>query len=177
MRSRVFLLEVLVCLLFTAAGLCACGASGDAQLADCPFSQLNWNSSIREVVAVEGEEHGSYDSVYGGVCYTYPREFEERMGTVKYMFDGDGALASIAWAWGTDSQEELLSLYHTIYDSVSAQCGESGYSAEHQTNYGGVWYRDNGDIILSVMITSETKALQFSFLSPAVSSGGQAEAR
>ena len=141
MRSRVFLLEVLVCLLFTAAGLCACGASGDAQLADCPFSQLNWNSSIREVVAVEGEEHGSYDSVYGGVCYTYPREFEERMGTVKYMFDGDG------------------------------------YSAEHQTNYGGVWYRDNGDIILSVMITSETKALQFSFLSPAVSSGGQAEAR
>lgn len=88
MRSRVFLLEVLVCLLFTATGLCACGASGDGHPADCPFSHMTWTCSVSDVVAEEGEEHGSYDSVYGGVCYTYPKEFEGRAGTVKYMFDG-----------------------------------------------------------------------------------------
>ncbi len=145
MRSRVFLLEVLVCLLFTATGLCACGASGDGHPADCPFSHMTWTCSVSDVVAEEGEEHGSYDSVYGGVCYTYPKEFEGRAGTVKYMFDGDEQLAAIA------------------------RYGESGYSAGHQTNYGGVWYRDSGDIILSAMITSELKALQYSYLSPAVS--------
>lgn len=167
MRSRVFFPGVLVCLLFTAIGLCACGA--DKPAADCPFSHLTWNSSVRDMVAEEGEAHSSYDSVYGGVCYTYPKEFEGRTGTVKYMFDGEGKLASIAWAYGTDSEEELTALYEAIYASVSASHGESGYSAGHQTNYGGVWYLDSGDIILSTMITSEQKALQYSYLSPAVS--------
>ncbi len=169
MRSRVFLLEVLVCLLFTATGLCACGASGDGHPADCPFSHMTWTCSVSDVVAEEGEEHGSYDSVYGGVCYTYPKEFEGRAGTVKYMFDGDEQLAAMAWTWETGSQEELAEVYDAIYASVSARYGESGYSAGHQTNYGGVWYRDSGDIILSAMITSELKALQYSYLSPAVS--------
>lgn len=169
MRSRVFLLEVLVCLLFTAMGLCACGASGDGWPADCPFSHLTWSSSMGDVVAEEGEEHGSYDSVYGGVCYTYPKELEGRAGTVKYMFDGDGKLAAMAWTWEAESQEELEGLYDTLYASLSARYGESGYSAGHQTNRGGVWYLDSGDIILSAMTTSEVKALQYSYLSPAVS--------
>ena len=167
MRSRVFLLKVWVCLLLTAAALSGCGASEDG--ADCPFSALRWGSSLSDVVAEEGEERGSYDSVYGGVCYTYPKEFEGHAGTVKYMFDADEKLVSAAWTYGTDSEEELLALYDAIYASVSGSYGESGYSSEHQTNYGGVWYRDEGDIILSVMITSENKALQYAYLSPAVS--------
>lgn len=124
---------------------------------------------MSDVVAEEGEEHGSYDSVYGGVCYTYPRDFEGRAGTVKYMFDGDGKLAAIAWTWETGSEDELKELYDMIYASLSARYGESGYSAGHQTNYGGVWYLDSGDIVLSAMMTSELKALQYSYLSPAVS--------
>lgn len=168
MRSRVFL--VLVCLLSTVAGLCACGAFQNAQ-ADCPFSHFAWTASAEEIIAEEGTDYSSYDSVYGGVCYTYPKEYEGLMGTVKYMFDGDGSLASMAWAYSSDSQEELLDLYEKICASVSAGYGESGYKAEHQTSYGGVWYRENGDIILSTMITSENKALQFAYLSPAVSKG------
>lgn len=171
MRSRVFF--ILVCLLFTAAGLSACGASAGARGADCPFSHFVWSSSAEDIIAEEGENYGSYDSVYGGVCYTYPKEFEGLMGTIKYMFDGNGSLVSMAWAYSSDSQEELLDLYERIYASVSAVYGESGYHAGHQTNYGGVWYRENGDIILSTMLTSENKALQYSYLSPAVSGGNQ----
>ena len=85
------------------------------------------------------------------------------------MFDGDGKLAAMAWTWEAESREELEGLYDTLYASLSARYGESGYSAGHQTNYGGVWYLDSGDIILSAMITSELIALQYSYLSPAVS--------
>ena len=57
----------------------------------------------------------------------------------------------------------------SISASTVEKYGESGYDANGVGNYGGVWYRENGDIILTTMVTTENKALQYAYLHPLVS--------
>ena len=47
--------------------------------------------------------------------------------------------------------------------------GESGYDSENPTNYGDVWYLENGNILLMVVTTDTQQALQYSYLNPEVS--------
>lgn len=153
-------------LFFAAALFCGCGSKKSEALPDCPFSELKWESSVKDMENVEGTDHETYDSVYGGTTYTYDREYQGVPGTVKYMFDQDDKLASIAWAYGSDDAEELYKLYDTIHADVVAAHGESGYNTQKETNYGDVWYLEDGNIIISTMVTDSQKALQFAFLSP-----------
>ena len=94
-------------------------------------------------------------------------------GTVKYMFDQDEKLASIAWAYGSDDADELYKLYDTIHADVVAAHGESGYNTQKETNYGDVWYLEDGNIIISTMVTDSQKALQFAYLSPEQSTAAE----
>ena len=160
--------SLLICflLIWTAT---ACGSSKQASEPCCPFTTLGWDSTINNVISVEGNDFSTYDSVYGGTCYTFPKEYEGRQGTVKYMFDGEDRLMCVAWTYGCDDADELLTLYETIDAYTNSSFGESNYNADHPGNYGNVWYREKGDIILSTMITTETKALQYAFLHPLVS--------
>ena len=153
-------------LFFTAALLCGCGSKKSTALPDCPFSELKWESSVKDMEKVEGTDHETYASVYGGTTYTYDREYQGVPGTVKYMFDQDDKLASIAWAYGSDDAEELYKLYDTIHADVVAAHGESGYNTQKETNYGDVWYREDGNIIISAMITESQKAFQLAYVSP-----------
>lgn len=168
----IFLCSFSLCL------LSACGGSLDktAPALDCPFTEMDWNSTTEDILAAEGSDYAAYDSVYGGICYTYPKEFEGYPGTVKYMFNEKEELMCVAWAYnGTDDEESLYSLYDTINDSVIEIYGESGYAGNGVSNYGNVWYLESGDIVLTTMLTSDNKALQYAYLHPAVSNTAQKE--
>lgn len=152
----------------------ACGKKADAAAdAVAPFSEAAWDSSINDVESSEEKAEGetaSYKSIYGGTTYSYPKEYLGREGTIKYMFDDKDALMCIAWAYGSDSEDELYTLYDEINQSVNDVHGESGYQADSNvSNYGNVWYLESGDIILSTMVTADNKALQYAYLNPAVS--------
>ena len=163
MKQR--LLSLCLAAVFSISLLTGCSAPSSTE-PDCPFSGLKWSSSVEDMEAAEGTEHETYDSVYGGTTYTYTKEFGGVSGTVKYMFDEDEQLAAIAWAYGTEDTDELDSLYDTIHSDLVETYGESGYNTSKETNYGDVWYRDEGNIIISTMVTDSQKALQYAYLSP-----------
>lgn len=152
--------------------LCACGGQKSVSDPAAPFTELTWEATAQDMIAVEGENYETYPSVYNGTTYTYPKQYLGKDGTIKYMFDQDGALMSAAWAFSSENVGVLQDLYDEIEASVNASFGESGYSADETNsvgNYGNVWYLEQGDIILNTMITSEAKALQYAYLHPSVS--------
>ncbi len=172
---------VVVAALLAAVGLVgACDGKNQAvaddspkEVAVAPFSEAAWTSSVNDMEVLEGKAAGetsSYKSIYGGTTYSYPKEYLGREGTIKYMFDDKDALMSLAWAYGSEDENELYTLYDEINQSVNDVYGESGYHANsNASNYGNVWYLASGDIVLSTMITSDNKALQYAYLNPAVS--------
>lgn len=157
-----------LCLVFSlaAALLIGCGSEPDGTQPECPFSELKWTSSVQDMEAVEGTAYETYDSVYGGTTYTYPKDYKNVTGTVKYMFDDKDRLSGIAWAYGSENESELYTLYFSIHGDLVESYGSSGYNTEKESNYGDVWYRKEGNIIISTMITNSQKALQFAFVSP-----------
>lgn len=156
--------------------LCSCAGTpkvsdaaknSDSSYIDIPFSSMNWDCTPDDVLACEGSDYRTYDSTYGGTTYAFDKKFNEKNGTIKYMFDGSSRLMCIAWAYGTDNADELKTLYKDIESDVRSEYGDSGYQTDKATNYGGAWYLDNGHIIISTMITADNKALQYSFVNPA----------
>lgn len=62
------------------------------QKAECPFTEITWENTLDEVLALEGEPLDSYPSTYSGTTYTFSKDFHDMSGTIKYMFDdNDGA--------------------------------------------------------------------------------------
>lgn len=168
-KRKTYFLSLLTALLLLCS-LTACGGKKETEPAlDCPFTDLEWSSTVDDMLSAEGGNYSTYDSLYGGLCYTYPKNYEGHNGTVKYMFNEENKLMSVAWAYSAEDEDEIASLYEAVSASVSAANGESGYDAGGVGNYGGVWYRENGDIIITTMITSENKALQYAYLHPLVS--------
>lgn len=135
-----------------------------------PFSDAVWQDTPENIIALEGDGYTTYDSVYGGTCYTYPHDYEDRQGTIKYMFNEEEHLMCVAWACAADEEQELYDLYHTIDESVNEKTTDEPDTTDKVSNTGHVWYRTEGNIILSLMITSDLKVLQYSYLHPDVSS-------
>ena len=200
MKCKLFF-TITVCTLFLFYTT-ACGGKERGPVLECPFTEIGWDATADEVAAAESvsadnasgsaasenvsadnnagnassggnSSPSTYDSVYGGVCYTYPKEYNGLMGTIKYMFDAEEKLMCVAWAYGCNDADELFALYESINDSVNEKYGESGYAADHPGNYGNVWYLTTGDIVLTTMITTENKALQYAYLHPVVSNKKQ----
>lgn len=154
------------------------GCSTDTTLKDqtamvSPFTEITWENKLEDVIKLEGDQYESYASVYSGTTYAFPKEYLNLEGTIKYMFDGDGALMCIAWAYGSDSLNSLTKLYNKIHSDVEETYGESGYNPNSPTNFGDVWKLDSGHIILSVMNTNTQKALQYSYQNPLISDDTQ----
>lgn len=163
---------------FSFCFLSACNGSSDeiTLTLDCPFTEMDWNSTTGDILTAEGTDYTTYDSVYGGLCYTYPKTFEGYDGTVKYMFNENEKLMCVAWAYnGTDDEESMISLYNIINNSVTGIYGESGYAGNGVGNYGNVWYLESGDIVLTTMFTSDNTALQYAYLHPSVSNKAEKE--
>lgn len=134
-----------------------------------PFSELFWDSSAEDMTASEGEPTDSYASVYSGITYVYDKEYHGRNGTLKYMFDGDDKLMCIAWAYEAADADDLDTVYHLLHAEVVDACGQSGYNPSGSTNYGDVWYRADGDIIISAVTAGGKYAMQYAYLNPLVS--------
>jgi len=136
---------------------------------DAPFTEATWASSADDVIAKEGKASGTYDSIYGGTTYVFDTSYENKDGSIKYMFDDKGALMCVAFTYLSSTPEEVTDLYNTVNDKLTSSLGESGYKTNQSTNYGNVWYREEGDVVVSCMVTSEQNSLQYSYLNPIVS--------
>ena len=90
-----------------------------------PFSDISWNHTAEDIIAYEGDGYSTYDSVYGGICYTYPKAYQDRQGTIKYMFDEKGCLMSIAWAYSAEEEQELYDFYDFIEEDVNTLTNET----------------------------------------------------
>ncbi len=178
MKHRLKYFSFIPLCLFFMFGIFACKniSPTDAVPLDCPFTEMSWSSTPEDVFEAEGECDSSYDSVYDGTCYTYPGEYNGLGGTIKYMFDDQERLMCVAWTYSCEDTDELKSLYDTISASVNERFGESSYNANNPGNSGNVWYLESGDIVLSTMITSDSKALQYAYLHPSVSNTEEASA-
>lgn len=158
-------------LLFLPISLCLLCVYGAAQStsAATPFSPISWEDDSSDVIALSNNHYDTYDSVYGGLCYTYPQKYQGKDGMIKYMFDDRNRLMSVAWTYSAPSQEELFALYDQLHAEIEAVYGTSGYNSDTGTSAGDVWYLEDGDIIISIMNTASIKALQYSYLHPEVS--------
>lgn len=133
---------------------------------ECPFSGLPWNSTEQELFDAEGNFTSSYASTYGGLTYTYEKSYLNREGIIKYMFDEEGSLASVAWAYTASDADDLNVLYREIQSGVQELYGESEYHTANITNYGDVWKMKKGQIILSAMNVGDNIALQIAYERP-----------
>ena len=164
MKKKLFSLGL--SLILAATLFAGCGGNTSGSQPDCPFSELKWGSSVSDMEKLEGSDHTTEDSYYGGTAYVYPREYKNASGTVKYSFDDKEQLAAIAWSYATGNEGELSTLYHSIHGDLTKAYGDSGYQANQGTNFGDVWYRREGNIIISAVLTDSLKALQLTYVSP-----------
>lgn len=165
-RNLLKKLAVSSCTFILVTGTCFYGC-GTTKPIDCPFTEHDWEITSEELIEAEGEYLTSYDSTYGGTTYTYDCSYLDKDGTIKYMFDEDGILMNVAWAYGSTDADELLELYEKIHDDIVENYGKSGYHTESSTNYGDTWEMKEGNILLSVMNTDSNKALQIAYVNPA----------
>lgn len=171
MKFKRSFFSILMVLLLTSLTLAGCAKTKEEEkppAMDCPFSELTWDSTYDNMIELEGEPTENHPSVYNGTTYSYPMNYMDLDGTVKYMFDENNELMCIAWACAGD-KDNLQESYDTIKKDLVDTFGESGYNTSNATNYGDVWYLDDGHIILSVVTTDQQKALQYSYQSPAAS--------
>ena len=78
LRKSVILLFLIAMCLF----ICSCGQS---KKAECPFTEITWENTLDEVLALEGEPLDSYPSTYSGTTYTFSKDFHDMSGT-KVMY-------------------------------------------------------------------------------------------
>lgn len=162
------LLLMLFPLLLTSL-LCSCQKK-EPETPVAPFSEATWEYTLENIQTCEGDDYTTYDSLYGGLCYNYPKVYQNHPGTIKYMFDDEERLMCIAWTCSSEEEQELYDLYGLIEKSVTEQTSTESLTTDRTVNTGHVWYREDGNIILSLMITSNLKAFQYSYLHPDVSS-------
>lgn len=160
-----FHLKPFLFLILTTCFLAGCGSASSAV---CPFTEIVWEDTLEDITALEGEPSQTYPSVYNGSVYVYPKKYQSWDGNIKYMFDDKNELMCISWTYD-DSDSSVTEIYQSIHEQLEASYGESGYSTNSSSNYGDVWYLDEGNIILSAVTTDSQNALQYSYLNPAVS--------
>lgn len=168
MKHQRTILSIILLTILLSLSLAACGQKSDS--APAPFSELTWDSSYDDMIALEGKEINSYDSIYNGTTYAYNRSFLDHDGSIKYMYDDKEKLVCIAWEYTAKSPEDLKEVYDEIVKDLTKKYGDSEYQSGNSTNNGNVWYRKEGNIILSSVSTKNINAILYSHLSPSVSS-------
>lgn len=132
----------------------------------CPFTDLGWETTTEELFKAEGICEEPYNSTYGGLVYSYPSSYMDRDGIIKYMFDENNILMSVAFTYSSEETEKIKEFYEKLASDTEREHGKSSYDTEHSTNYGKVWELKEGHIILSVMLTDSNKALQIAYINP-----------
>lgn len=157
-------------LLLTSIALTLTGCSSTAKEVTCPFTEITWESTLEDIQALEGELLDSYYSSYKGTTYVYEKEYLGLSGSIKYMFDDEENLMSMAWLFLPESDEELEEVYADLVKQTSKLYGKSGFDSDMTTAKGEVWYLEDGNILIGVMSTGINEAIQYQFFHPKVSS-------
>ena len=160
------------------------------EAAECPFTTITWGNTLEDIIDLEGESKDTYDSTYKGTTYTYDKEYLGLDGTIKYMFDDKDKLVSIAWMYVSDDAEDVKDVYEKVHTEAESALGESNYQKDMKGNelnsklqdsqeelnaagmstpFTDIWRQEDGNVILSAVLTSDTKAVQYTFLHPDVS--------
>ena len=134
----------------------------------CPFSTLTFESKVEDMVFTEGESYETYDSIYQGITYTYPKEYLGYPGDIKYMYDGEGKLCNISWAYTKGDADSVKEVYDAVLKDTEGLRGE-GVNDDGIGNYCTMWKGDAGSVVLSGVVTSDVTVLQVAYMSPEVS--------
>ena len=157
-------------LLLATVTLSLMGCSSTTKEVNIPFTEITWESTLEDVQALEGELLDSYYSSYKGTTYVYEKEYLGFTGSIKYMFDDEQKLMSMAWLYLPESDEELEDVYADLVKQTNSLYGKSGFDSDMNTAKGEVWYLEDGNILIGVMSTGVNEAIQYQFFHPEVSS-------
>ena len=135
-----------------------------------PYTNLTLESTYEDMIEAEGESNETSDSFYEGITYSYPKTYLDLDGDVTYSYDADNQLCSISWMYVADSKEDVSDIYDNIKKELESSYGESGYSTGVETNSGDVWYRKEGNILLSCVTLDSLNAISYTYMHPSVSS-------
>lgn len=163
-----------ILLFFVLIVFIACSSGCQKKTAACPFTMITWDNTLEDITDLEGDSIETYDSVYDGTTYTFPKEYDGLKGTIKYMFDDREKLVCMAWLYETDDSKDLADVYDKIHGEAEDMLGESGFQFNSErfadlVSPSDVWYLESGNVILSTVDTNELKILQYTFLHPDVS--------
>lgn len=170
MRHLRALLCVSLAFMLTASLLTGC--KNDIKTTVTPFTEMTWESTVDDVIAAEGDNYTTSDSVYKGITYSFPAEYADLNGSLAYMFDNNKELMSIAFSYSSDTAENLQTAYDKLCKQIEEVHGKSSNDTKNPTTYGDVWYRDEGSIVLSAATTNTIHWLQYAYMNPQVSSKG-----
>lgn len=160
-------LRKVVCLALILVMSTSCLFGCSTQKVICPFTEIKWENTAEDIFALEGENYEEGESLYYGDSYVYPKEYKGYDGTIQYMFDEDGKLASMVWLYSNEDGDEIFDLYKEITYELIDEYGEGSLDSAFASQVGGnVWYLDGGNIILMASLVADYKAVQFSFVSP-----------
>lgn len=153
------------------SALTGCGQKKDE--VECPFTTITWESTLEDVMELEGEPDNSYDSTYGGMTYVFDgKEYNGMNGSIKYLFDGEDKLVSMAWLYIPEDNDDRDAVYDELYKQTKQWYGDTGFESNQGTAKGAVWYLEGGNIIIGVMSTGVTECIQYQYFHPDVSSEG-----
>lgn len=163
-------LPLLLSICFIVVFLTAC--SGNGRDIGCPFTALSWDASAEDVMEEEGSDYETYDSIYKGLTYTYQKDYLGYTGTIKYMFDPEGALCNVSWSYAAEDADSVLTVYRDVCDDTVKRLGP-GTSDDGVGNYCEMWISDKGTVMANAVITNDTHVMQIAYMSAEVSKQGK----
>ena len=143
-KKNVMVLAVAFCLMLGA--LFGCKSAPDESETLCPFSPLSFDSTVEDMIKIEGEGYETYNSIFNGLTYTYHKKHLDKDGIIKYMYDDRGKLCNISWAYSDEGAGEVISVYRIICDEVETFRGES-VKQDGIGNFTEMWVCDDTTII------------------------------
>ena len=158
------LLSAIIALCFIPM-LCACSTSSKI---NCPFTDLSWEAETDDMIGLEGDGYETYESIYKGMTYTYPKEYLGRTGIIKYMYDDAGKLCNVSWSYTGDGAEEIMEVYKNVVDEMNALHGKSK-NDDGVGNYCEIWESDGGTVMANAVVTNDVTVMQIAYMSPDVS--------
>ena len=144
------------------------GCSSSKKGINCPFTELSWESTADEMITAEGDKYDTYDSIYKGLTYTYPKEYLGNTGMIKYMYDDSGKLCNVSWSYTGDGEDEVMDIYRAVVEDMNRLHGESK-NDDGVGNYCEMWISNGGTVMANAVITNDTKVMQIAYMSPEVS--------
>ena len=138
--------------------------AGCASSTAIPFSNAKWSWRLADVRAEEGNAKDKTVSVYGGDTYLFDKTYLGHDGTIKYMFNEEGNLASVAWTYTGNDSKEVMDIFKTIDNAETKKHGESEFSNTNDTAYGDVWYLDGYHIVITAFSYEDKTTVQYAYI-------------